>query len=77
MDNKMMEFIKSITDYSDATILHLYQTWLNAKSSNPKEPETVHGNEAEKGVCECSGVVHVTTDENNVTWCLSCKRKVD
>lgn len=50
MDNNMMEFIKSITNYGDATILHLYQTWLNRQSSTPKEPEAVHGNEAEREV---------------------------
>jgi hypothetical protein len=48
MDNNMMTFIKSITEYEDATILHLYQTWVN---NNPKKPEVIKPKKTDCPVC--------------------------
>lgn len=32
----------------------MLEAMAEALATNPKEPETVHGNEAEKEVCKCS-----------------------
>lgn len=45
--------------------------------ADSSETAVVGQNEKEKGVCECTGVIHISTDDDNVQWCLSCKRKVD
>ena len=51
MNNEMKEFAMYLTGHSEKTILQLYGSWLLRDAINPKEPETVHGNEAEKVVC--------------------------
>lgn len=73
MDNNMMAFIKSITDYGDATILHLYQTWLH---NNPKEPETVHGNEAGKEVLGRDYDAEREAELKGATLCKHCGQVV-
>lgn len=42
---------------------------LNEKATNPKEPETVHGNEAEKEGCKHEWVYHPTTGYH---YCIRC-----
>jgi|CXWK01.1.fsa_nt_gi flavorubredoxin len=43
-------------------------------TSTPKEPETVHGNEAEKGECQCISIIGLIKGPNGEKICKSCKK---
>lgn len=59
-----------------------YKSWSQVRLAiasainylTPKEPEAVHGNEAEKEVCQCISIIGLIKGPNGEKICKSCKK---
>lgn len=82
MNIEAKELIAELKE-ADATLnSDNYKSWSQVRLAiasaikylTQKEPEAVHGNEAEKGECQCISVIGLIRGPNGEKICKSCKK---